>query len=124
MFIHFVFPPQHLFITVSSHQNQKIRETHFASTKMTDANAPINAEDRKIGPIPLPWFIPMCIFVPSFLAMFVYFIYLHTVKKYKNKKQMKAQDEEAAGGKAKDTVVDKGVEKQVRSFIDVPVGEK
>jgi hypothetical protein len=80
--------------------------------------APINAEDRKVGPIPLPVFIPMCIFTPSLLAIMGYFISLQPVKKYKDKKQLAKQDEEAASGIVKEVGVTRGVEKQVRAFID------
>jgi hypothetical protein len=82
------------------------------------SETPINAEDRKVGPIPLPVFIPMCIFTPSLLAIMGYFIYLKTVKKYKDKKQLAKQDEEAASGIVKEVEVTRGVEKQVRAFID------
>lgn len=96
----------------------------MAPTNMAGADTPINAEDRKVGPIPLPWFIPICIFVPSLLTMLGYFIYLNTAKKYKDKKQMKAQDEEAAGGQAQEIELSKDVEMQVRSFVDVSLGSK
>ncbi|KAF9693150.1 hypothetical protein EKO04_008687 [Ascochyta lentis] len=89
---------------------------------MPDANTPINAEDRKVGPIPLPWFIPLCIFLPTFLTMLGYFVYLHTVKKLRNKKQMKKQDEEAADSEAKkESGVSPAVETQERKFIEVGV---
>lgn len=78
----------------------------------------INAEDRKVGPIPLPLFIPMCIFTPSLLAIMGYFIYLHTVKKLKDKKQLAKQDEEIATSTVKEAEVTQEVEMQVRSFID------
>lgn len=82
------------------------------------SETPINAEDRKVGRIPLPVFIPMCIFTPSLLAILGYFIYLKTVKKYRDKKQLAKQDEEAASGIVKEVEVTQGVEKQVRAFID------
>ncbi|KZM22702.1 hypothetical protein ST47_g6123 [Ascochyta rabiei] len=89
---------------------------------MTDTETPINAEDYKVGPIPLPWFIPLCIFIPTFLTMLVYFIYLHTIKKHQDKKRMAAQDEEAAGGGTKkEDEVSPGVEAQVRKFMEVEV---
>ena len=56
--------------------------------------------------------------------MLGYFIYLNTAKRYKDKKQMKAQDEEAAGGQAQDIELSKDVDMQVRSFVDVPLGSK
>ena len=71
---------------------------------------PINAEEHKIGPIPLPWFIPMCIFAPSFLAFIVWVFYLATVKRYQNKKQLQAQQEQERMAK-------KEVETQMQQFI-------
>lgn len=82
------------------------------------SETPINAEDRKVGAIPLPVFIPMCIFTPSLLAILGYFIYLKTVKKYKDKKQLAKQDEEAASNIVKEVEVSQDVGKQVRAFID------
>jgi len=82
------------------------------------SETPINAEDRKAGPIPLPVIIPMCIFTPSWLAILGYFIYLKIVKKYEDKKQLAKQDEEAASGIVKEVEVTRDVEKQVRAFID------
>lgn len=82
------------------------------------SETPINAEDRKVGAIPLPVLIPMCIFRHSLLAILGYFIYLKTVKKYKDKKQLAEQDEEAASGIVKEVEVSQDVEKQVRAFID------
>ena len=37
--------------------------------------SPTTAEDRKVGPTPLPWFIPLCIFDPFFLTLIGYFVY-------------------------------------------------
>ncbi|KAJ4377005.1 hypothetical protein N0V86_006444 [Didymella sp. IMI 355093] len=74
-------------------------------------------EDRKVGPIPLPVFIPMCIFTPSLLASLGYFMYLKTVKKYNDKKQLAKQDEEAAMGITKEVELSVKVEKQIREFI-------
>ncbi|KNG46803.1 hypothetical protein DDE82_004338 [Stemphylium lycopersici] len=56
---------------------------------------PMNAEDRKVGPIPLPWFIPLCIFAPFLLTLIGFFVYQQTVKRYLNRKKLRAQD----GGK-------------------------
>lgn len=61
----------------------------------------------------------MCIFTPSSLAMLGYFIYLETVKKYKDKKQLAKQDEEAATGVVKEVEVGKDAEVQVRAFMNV-----
>jgi predicted membrane protein len=66
----------------------------------------------------LPLFIPMCIFTPSLVAILGYFIYLKTVKKYKDKKQLVKQDEEAATGITKEVELSMKVEKQIREFID------
>lgn len=79
---------------------------------MTTSNPPINAEDRKVGLIPLPWFIPMCIFIPSFAAMLGGAIYLHTVKKYRNKKRLAAEDVEKNGGGTEEGKVDERMEVQ------------
>jgi hypothetical protein len=71
---------------------------------------PINAEDRKIGPIPLPWFIPMCVFAPFFLTFISWVLYQQTVKRYQNKKVLRAQQEHRR-------VAAKEVETQMQQFI-------
>ncbi|KAF3041961.1 hypothetical protein E8E12_009061 [Didymella heteroderae] len=87
-------------------------------TAAMSSETPINAEDCKIGHIPLPVFIPMYIFTPSLLAIMVYFVYLKTVKMYRDKTQLAKQDEEAAPGMVKEVEVTQDVEQQVRAFID------
>ncbi|KAG9195205.1 hypothetical protein G6011_00325 [Alternaria panax] len=74
----------------------------------------INAEDHKIGPIPLPWFIPMCVFAPFFLTFIAWVFYQQTVKRYQNKKQMQAQREQQDMAK-------KEVETQMQQFIGASV---
>ena len=71
---------------------------------------PINAEDRKIGPIPLPWFIPMCVFAPFFLTFIAWVFYQQTVKRYQNKKLLQAQQEQQH-------MAQKEVETQMQQFI-------
>jgi hypothetical protein len=58
--------------------------------------APVNAEDRKVGPIPLPWFIPMCIFTPFFISFIFWSLYQPTVVQYRNKKAALGQEGEKA----------------------------
>ncbi|KAF3042302.1 hypothetical protein E8E11_006131 [Didymella keratinophila] len=65
--------------------NTKQPTTHRYAITMS-SKIPMNAEDRKVGPIPLPVFIPMCIFTPSLLAIMGYFVYLKTARKFKDKK--------------------------------------
>jgi hypothetical protein len=71
---------------------------------------PINAEDRKIGPIPLPWFIPICVFAPFLLTFIAWVLYLQTVKRYQNKKLLQAQQEQQR-------ITAKEVETQMQQFI-------
>ena len=47
----------------------------------------------KVGPIPLPLFIALCVFGPSMAAFIVWFIYQNTVKRARNKKARAAQEE-------------------------------
>lgn len=78
--------------------------------------------DPRLGPIPLPAFIAICIFAPSFVGVSCWFVYRHTIKKYLHKRRYLAQDEEMArveaGGEMK---VSRDVERQVRDFVDVPL---
>jgi hypothetical protein len=76
----------------------------------TPRTTPINAEDRKVGSIPLPWFVPICIFTPFFIKFIVWFLYQHTVIRYQNKKAMLTQE-----GKGQE--VSRDVEMQVRGFL-------
>jgi hypothetical protein len=73
--------------------------------------APINAEDRKVGPIPLPWFIPICIFTAFFITFILWFSYQHTVVSYQNKMAMLAQEGEGQE-------LSRDVEMQVRDFFE------
>ena len=95
---------------------------------MVDDDTPINAEDRKVGPIPLPWFIGLCIFTPCFLAILGYSIHLHTVKMYKDKKQLASeitvQNKEAGKGEAKAGEVSQDIKMQVRAFVNAPLKGK
>ena len=81
-----------------------------------------NPSDPRIGPLPLPAFIAMCIFAPSFVGVSYWVVYRHTIKKYLNKRRYAAQDVEMArvdaGGEVR---VSMDVEKQVREFVDVPL---
>lgn len=49
---------------------------------------------RKIGPIPLPIFVALCIFGPSLGSFFFWFIYQQTIKRARNKKARAAQEEQ------------------------------
>lgn len=75
-----------------------------------------------LGPLPLPAFIAICIFAPSFVGVSCWVVYRHTVKKYLDRKRYSAQDVEmarvGAGGEVR---VGGDVEKQVREFVDVPL---
>jgi hypothetical protein len=71
---------------------------------------PLNAEDHKIGPIPLPWFIPMCAFTPFFLTFIGWVLWQQTVKRYQNKKLLQAQREQQH-------IPTKEVETQMQQFI-------
>jgi hypothetical protein len=71
---------------------------------------PINAEDRKIGPIPLPWFIIMCVFAPFFLTFTLWVLHQQTVQRYRNKKLLQAQQEQ-------ERIAAKEVEMQMQQFI-------
>ncbi|KAF2848714.1 hypothetical protein T440DRAFT_400779 [Plenodomus tracheiphilus IPT5] len=64
-----------------------------------------------IGPIPLPVLIVLAIFVPCFVAFFVWLIYLKTVKRCKDKKALSAEE---AGV---EQPVSADVEIQVQSFM-------
>lgn len=87
---------------------------------------PINAKDRKIGPIPLPLFLPLCIFTPSFRAVLGWFVYSHTVEKYKTEKQHARQDikTQARSADDEDFRVGKDVQMQVRAFVDVELAQQ
>jgi hypothetical protein len=80
------------------------------SLKFQHRAEPINAEDRKIGPIPLPWFIPICVFAPFLLSFVAWVFYQQTVKRYQNKKRMQAEQEERRAAA-------KEVETQMQQFI-------
>lgn len=54
----------------------------------------------------------------SLLAVLSYFIYLKTVKKHKDKKQLAKQDEETASGTVKDVELSQDAKKRVCAFID------
>jgi hypothetical protein len=81
-----------------------------------------NPSNPTIGPIPLPAFIAICIFAPSFVGVSCWVVYRHTIKKYLDRKRYSARDVEMArvdaGGEMK---VSEDVEKQVRGFVDVPL---
>jgi len=78
--------------------------------KFSHRAEPINAEQRMIGPIPLPWFIPMCVFAPFFLSFICWVFYQQTVTRYKNKKLLAAQQEQQR-------LATKEVETQMQQFI-------
>jgi len=86
----------------SSHDMPALKFSHRAE--------PINAEQRMIGPIPLPWFIPMCVFAPFFLSFICWVFYQQTVTRYKNKKLLAAQQEQ-------ERLAAKEVETQMQQFI-------
>ncbi|KAI8941659.1 hypothetical protein NX059_002871 [Plenodomus lindquistii] len=71
------------------------------------------AGEVNIGPIPLPVVITPAIFIPSIVAFLVWFIYLKTVKRYKDSKILKVQE---AGGVM--PAVSEDVEMQVRLFLE------
>ncbi|KAF1835959.1 hypothetical protein BDW02DRAFT_494809 [Decorospora gaudefroyi] len=73
-------------------------------------NPPKNAEDRKIVPIPLPWFIPLCVFAPFFMTFILFVLYHYTIKRPRAKKALQAP------GSAEQKV-SKDVEMQVRMFV-------
>jgi hypothetical protein len=77
----------------------------------------VNAEDRKVGPIPLPWFIPICIFTPFFITFLLFFSYQQTIIRYRNK-QASLTDERD------EQEVSRDVEMQVRSFLNPMEGKR
>ncbi|KAA8611788.1 Hamartin domain-containing protein [Pyrenophora tritici-repentis] len=80
---------------------------------------PQNAEDRKIGPIPLPLFIAICIFGPSMVSFFCWFIYQNTVKRAQNKKLRAEREQERIAE-------EKLMETHINHFLtnEVPAGRR
>jgi hypothetical protein len=74
---------------------------------------PQNAEDVHIGPLPLPWLIPICIFTPAFLSFIAFVIYRYTVVRHRRKKQI-------ALGEGAEAMVSADVERQVSEFLARP----
>ncbi|KAF1850580.1 uncharacterized protein K460DRAFT_272221 [Cucurbitaria berberidis CBS 394.84] len=54
---------------------------------------PQNAEDVKIGPIPLPLFIVVCMFAPFVIAGIVFVVHRLWMKWSRNRKAAGEQDE-------------------------------
>ena len=72
-------------------------------------STPKNAEDVKVGPIPLPLLVPLCIFAPFFVTFICFVLYRYTVKRYRSRSALLEQGFELQNSS-------KEVERQVRDF--------
>jgi hypothetical protein len=132
---HFKHKPSHRhnFTDKSDKSHHHITHQHSPKTSITQVQKQKSPQYRKgynmdstnpsnprIGPIPLPAFIAMCIFAPFFVGVSCWVVYSHTMKKYRTQRAHKKQDVEMArleaGGEAK---VSRSVETQVRGFVEV-----
>lgn len=75
---------------------------------------------KKIGPIDLPAFVALCIFVPFALTFIAFIFWYYTVRRYKNKKQLKEQEKKAAAGEG----AERDVEMQLRGFTRLRIEAK